>query len=113
MKLSKMSTTHLASASQPQLKALIYTISQYPLHARHALEELIKKEYTGCLYLWIVDALKSQNLLLQEIIALGDTHGRNELLRIVRSFYPSYTGHFGEPINTVWGHPFLPENWKE
>ena len=104
---------HLQTADKSVLAALIYCIYQYPLHARHALEEILKRGISCCVYVWIVDALTSQKDLLQEIITLGDTHGRSELLRIVRSFHPSYTGHIGEPVNTVWGHSFLPENWRE
>ena len=106
-------TNHIASASQPQLEALIYAVFCFPNHARHFCLNLIQTGYTGGLPLWIVDVLKSQKLLLEEVVALGDLQGRSELLRIVRSFHPSYTGHYGEPINTVWGYPFLPENWKE
>jgi len=43
---------HLCNASKSQLGALIYTLSQYPLHARHALAELIKRGTTYCLYIY-------------------------------------------------------------
>ena len=107
-----MDTQNLACATKPQLEALIHTLVVYPLHARHAVNEMLEKGITYCLPFWIDNALNEQKSLLQEVIALGDEHGRSQLLRIVSSFHPTYVGWISEPIKTVWGHPFLPENWK-
>jgi hypothetical protein len=103
----------LANATKPQLAALIFALHVLPLHTRHGLKELLQTGRAYCLPFWIYVALNEQKLLLQEVIALGDEHGRSQLLRIVSSFHPTFNGHIGEPIRTIWGYPFLPENWKE
>jgi len=104
---------NLASADKKVLGALIYLIRQYPFHTRYAILELMEKSLSYCISIWLNDALKVHTPLLQEVVAIGDQHGRSKLLNVVQSFHPTYSGYMGEPINTVWGHPTLPENWKE
>jgi hypothetical protein len=107
-----MQTENLKKTPQNKLKALLWVISLYPNHARHAFQEMIDKGWTYVVEYWVADALNGSNSLLKEVIDLGDAHGRCRLLDIVRSFHPTYNGYIGEPLRTVWGHKYEPEKWK-
>jgi len=109
---TNMNSDNLKGASQHKLKALIWVISLYPHHARHAFQEMMDKGWTYVVEYWVADALNGSNSLLKEVIDLGDAHGRSRLLDIVKSFHPTYNGYIGEPLRTVWGHPYEPEKWK-
>ncbi len=107
-----MSTNELRVAPQIKVKALIWVISLYPTHARHAFQEMKDKGWTYVVEYWVANALSGSNSLLKEVIELGDAHGRSRLLDIVKSFHPTYIGYIGEPLRTVWGHSYEPEKWK-
>jgi hypothetical protein len=109
---TNMNYDNLKGSSQNKLKALIWVISLYPHHARHAFQEMIDKGWTFTVEYWVADALKESNSLLKEVIALGDEYGRSRLLDIVRSFHPTYNDYISEPLRTVWGYPYEPEKWK-
>jgi hypothetical protein len=87
------------------LKALIWLLFVYPIHARFALDEILKTGDTHCLVIWVNDALSGKNDLLENVIALIDNEGREKTARRMQALLPRYTAYYGEPICTVWLRP--------
>jgi hypothetical protein len=88
------------------LKALIFVLNIYPIHARYGLDEILKTGNTNCLSIFIVDDLHGKNDILETIIDLIDNEGREKTAICINAILPRYAAEISvEPLRTIWLKP--------
>lgn len=93
------------------LKALIWALNIYPIHARHGLIELSKGIDSFCFSTSIVDELCGKSEILDPIIIMIDYEGREKTATYINNILPEYAANIriDEPVRTIWlkPHPYL------
>ena len=89
------------------LKALIFVLNIYPIHARHGLMEIYEDQKCICFSTFIVDELGGQKEILKAVIDIIDNKGREETAVFINKFLPNYARQImiEEPLRTVWLKP--------
>jgi hypothetical protein len=93
------------------LKALIWVLNIYPIHARTCLIELSQRINSFCFPTFIVDELFGKSEILDPIIIMIDYQGREKTATYINNILPEYAANIriDEPVRTIWlkPHPYL------
>lgn len=89
------------------LKALIFVLNIYPIHARHGLFELSKGINSFCFSTFIVDELCGKNEILDPIIKMIDSEGREKTATYINNILPEYAANIiiDVQLRTIWLKP--------